>query len=143
MASITALRRFAGTGSLSNIFARIQPIVANYSKLVEVDKEVVTHTGQVFDKNDRRRARFIDREKEASNHQDIKIIHLCSANLSQVNERFAIDLINEVPPIKVKGRHVWCDGGNSALGHPKVYINLDSPGPQICAYCGLRYIRED
>ncbi|EDV25500.1 uncharacterized protein TRIADDRAFT_17646, partial [Trichoplax adhaerens] len=93
------------------------------------DKEVVTHTGQVFDKNDRRRARFIDREKEASNHQ--------------VNERFAIDLINEVPPIKVKGRHVWCDGGNSALGHPKVYINLDSPGPQICAYCGLRYIRED
>lgn len=42
----------------------------------------------------------------------------------QVNPRFAIDLINSVPPKPVKERVVWCDGGGGALGHPKVYINL-------------------
>ena len=34
---------------------------------------------------------------------------------------------------------VSCDGGGGPLGHPKVYINLDKPGPQSCPYCGLRY----
>ena len=40
---------------------------------------------------------------------------------------------------------VACDGGGGALGHPKVYINLDQPGPHACIYCGLRYefIRDD
>lgn len=33
----------------------------------------------------------------------------------QVNEKFAIDLINEIPPIKVKARSVWCDGGSRLL----------------------------
>nr|XP_019013418.1 uncharacterized protein I206_01484 [Kwoniella pini CBS 10737]OCF52199.1 hypothetical protein I206_01484 [Kwoniella pini CBS 10737] len=26
-------------------------------------------------------------------------------------------------------------GGMGALGHPKVYINLDKPGPKVCGYC--------
>ena len=47
MASLTVVRRLARVQLSSNSFARIQPVVANYSKLVEVDKEVVTHTGQV------------------------------------------------------------------------------------------------
>lgn len=29
--------------------------------------------------------------------------------------------------------------GGGALGHPKVYINLDQPGPRSCGYCGLRF----
>lgn len=28
-----------------------------------------------------------------------------------MNEKFAIDLIAEEPPIEIHGRHVWCDGG--------------------------------
>lgn len=41
-----------------------------------------------------------------------------------MNQQFAIDLIDEEPPIEVDCRVVWCDGGHDALGHPKVYINL-------------------
>ena len=35
---------------------------------------------------------------------------------------------------------VSCDGGGGALGHPRVYINLDPDGPQTCGYCGLRFV---
>ncbi|XP_070575835.1 NADH dehydrogenase [ubiquinone] iron-sulfur protein 6, mitochondrial-like [Ptychodera flava] len=86
------------------------------------DKQV-THTGQVFDEGDYRVVRFTQAQKE-------------------VNEKFAIDLIDDIPPIVVDGNHVWCDGGGGALGHPKVYINLDQEGPHACGYCGLRYIKK-
>lgn len=42
----------------------------------------------------------------------------------EVNENWAIKLINEVPPSPKKERIVACDGGGGPLGHPKVYINL-------------------
>ncbi|XP_008550974.1 NADH dehydrogenase [ubiquinone] iron-sulfur protein 6, mitochondrial [Microplitis demolitor] len=87
-------------------------------------KDVVTHTGQKFDPEDRRLVRFVDRPKE-------------------VNERWAINLINEVPPEPRPDRIVSCDGGGGPLGHPKVYINLDKPGNHICGYCGLRFYKED
>ena len=45
----------------------------------------------------------------------------------QVNEQFAIDLVAEEPVVVVENNHTWCDGGRGALGHPKVYINLDKP----------------
>ncbi|XP_028392824.1 NADH dehydrogenase [ubiquinone] iron-sulfur protein 6, mitochondrial-like [Dendronephthya gigantea] len=86
-----------------------------------VNADTVTHTGQVFEKDDYKRVRFTNREKT-------------------VNEQFAIDLIDEEPPIEVDSRVVWCDGGHAALGHPKVYINLDQEGPHACGYCGLRYV---
>ncbi|GIY94097.1 NADH dehydrogenase iron-sulfur protein 6, mitochondrial [Caerostris extrusa] len=73
-----------------------------------------------FDDDDSRLVRFTDREK-------------------QVNPHFAINLINSIPPKVVKDRVVSCDGGGGALGHPKVYINLDQPGPQACGYCGLQF----
>ncbi|XP_022901837.1 probable NADH dehydrogenase [ubiquinone] iron-sulfur protein 6, mitochondrial [Onthophagus taurus] len=85
-----------------------------------VPQEKVTHTGQKWDKNDYRLARFIGRPKH-------------------VNPNFAIDLIDKVPPIKCKERVVWCDGGSGPTGHPKVYINLDKPGNHACGYCGLRF----
>ncbi|KXJ10856.1 NADH dehydrogenase [ubiquinone] iron-sulfur protein 6, mitochondrial [Exaiptasia diaphana] len=85
-------------------------------------QDTVTHTGQVWDEKDYRNARFTDRNKE-------------------VNMNFSINLVAEEPPIEVKGRSVHCDGGGGALGHPKVYINLDPEGPHSCGYCGLRYIK--
>lgn len=59
----------------------------------------------MFEKDDYRLVRFIDRPKE-------------------VNKNWGIKLINEVPPSPKKERIVACDGGGGPLGHPKVYINL-------------------
>ena len=81
----------------------------------------VTHTGQSWDETDLRSARFMDKTKET-------------------NTAWAIDLIAKVPPKLVDKRVVACEGDpNPALGHPKVYISLDSHEPVSCIYCGLRY----
>ena len=61
----------------------------------------------------------------------------------QINPRFAINLIAEVPPIAVKDNWAQCDGGGGPLGHPKVFINVDDPQQYgTCGYCGLRFYRE-
>ncbi|XP_055076085.2 NADH dehydrogenase [ubiquinone] iron-sulfur protein 6, mitochondrial [Misgurnus anguillicaudatus] len=83
--------------------------------------EKITHTGQVYDENDVRRARFVGRLKE-------------------VNENFAINLVAEEPVTHVESRVVSCDGGGGALGHPRVYINLDKETKVgTCGYCGLQF----
>uniref|UniRef100_UPI00398F0250 NADH dehydrogenase [ubiquinone] iron-sulfur protein 6, mitochondrial isoform X1 n=1 Tax=Pristiophorus japonicus TaxID=55135 RepID=UPI00398F0250 len=83
--------------------------------------EKVTHTGQVFEEDDYRQVRFVGRQKE-------------------VNESFAIHLVAEEPVTEVTDRVVSCDGGGGALGHPKVYINLDKDTKVgTCGYCGLRF----
>ncbi|XP_025949668.2 NADH dehydrogenase [ubiquinone] iron-sulfur protein 6, mitochondrial isoform X3 [Dromaius novaehollandiae] len=83
--------------------------------------ELVTHTGQVYDEEDYRRIRFVGRQKE-------------------VNRNFAIDLIAEQPVSEVESRVISCDGGGGALGHPKVYINLDKDTKTgTCGYCGLQF----
>ncbi|CAH0400614.1 unnamed protein product [Chilo suppressalis] len=86
--------------------------------------DVCTHTGQKWDSNDYRLARF---------------------NLAQklINKSWAVNLIAEIPPREVPDRVVWCDGGSGAEGHPKIYINLDKPGPNTCGYCGLRFVKKD
>ncbi|GAB6030442.1 NADH dehydrogenase Fe-S protein subunit 6 ndufs6 [Chamberlinius hualienensis] len=81
------------------------------------------HTGQSWTADDYRLARFIDRPK-------------------QVNDRYAINLVNEIPPKAVKGNSVCCNGGGGPLGHPKVYINLDKAGNHACGYCGLRFYQD-
>ena len=45
------------------------------------------------------------------------------------------------PPeiITIDEDSVGCDGG--ALGHPKVYLNLDASGQIDCPYCGRRFVR--
>lgn len=90
--------------------------------------EEITHTGQYFDDDDWRRNRFLDRTKI-------------------VNRNWAVEMVNEVPPIEVEGRIAHCEGkdgpdGAVALGHPRVYMNLDNGKAQTCMYCGLRYIRK-
>ncbi|KAG0474752.1 hypothetical protein HPP92_014438 [Vanilla planifolia] len=56
------------------------------------------------------------------------------------SKKSPMELINEVPPIKVKGRIAVCEGdSNPALGHPIEFICLDLKDPAVCKYCGLRY----
>ncbi|EGN99659.1 Ndufs6, NADH-ubiquinone oxidoreductase complex I 13kd subunit [Serpula lacrymans var. lacrymans S7.3] len=57
----------------------------------------------------------------------------------QPNPVNAMDLINQEPIRLVDGRKAVCDGGGGPLGHPKIYINLDRPGPRPCGYCGLQF----
>jgi NADH dehydrogenase (ubiquinone) Fe-S protein 6 len=82
--------------------------------------EVVTHTGQVWQPDDYRRARFVDGKK-------------------LVNTRFAIDLIAEDPVVICKKRVISSDSGGP-LGHPKVFINLDKPGMHVCGYSGRKFV---
>ena len=43
--------------------------------------------------------------------------------------------------IRVTQRTVPCDGGDGALGHPRVFLRI--PGTQvICPYCSRLYILE-
>lgn len=63
--------------------------------------------------------------------------------LSNTSVKTPMELIAEVPPIVVKSRIVACEGTKDpALGHPIEYINLDLPHPQVCKYCGLRYVQD-
>uniref|UniRef100_A0A0N5AAK7 NADH dehydrogenase [ubiquinone] iron-sulfur protein 6, mitochondrial n=1 Tax=Syphacia muris TaxID=451379 RepID=A0A0N5AAK7_9BILA len=80
----------------------------------------VTHTGQAWDKSDYRLQRFDFAEK-------------------MVNPNIAQKMIAEVPPVASEERIVFCDGDHGALGHPRVYINLDKPGNHACGYCGKRF----
>ena len=54
-----------------------------------------------------------------------------------------MERISRVPPIVVNGLLAVCDGGGGALGHPLEYIQLDTvdTAPQVCKYCGLRYVK--
>ncbi|KAH9728038.1 NADH dehydrogenase iron-sulfur protein 6 [Citrus sinensis] len=64
-------------------------------------------------------------------------------NAKDVSKKSPMELINEVPPIKVEGRIVACEGdSNPALGHPIEFICLDLKEPAICKYCGLRYVQD-
>ena len=90
------------------------------SCVLKSNSEVVTHTGQQFEDNDYRKARFEGRNK-------------------LVNTRFAIDLIAEDPVVVCTERVVYSDGGGP-LGHPKVFINLDAPGVHSCGYSGRKFV---
>ncbi|KAL6503985.1 hypothetical protein OROGR_025908 [Orobanche gracilis] len=63
--------------------------------------------------------------------------------LSDASKKSPMELINEVPPIKVQDRIVACEGDNDpALGHPIEFICLDKVEPAVCKYCGLRYVQD-
>ncbi|EJU02058.1 ubiquinone oxidoreductase 20 kd subunit [Dacryopinax primogenitus] len=57
----------------------------------------------------------------------------------QPNPPSAMALVAEDPIRLVNGRKAVCDGGGGPLGHPKIYINLDKPGPRACGYFGIRF----
>ncbi|XP_031830796.1 NADH dehydrogenase (ubiquinone) 13 kDa A subunit [Nomia melanderi] len=120
-----ASRRIIGFLETSKVKFNFTSILSrNLHDVTSDTAKKVTHTGQLYDENDYRNARFVDRPKE-------------------VNDNWAIKLIAEVPPKPAKDRIVACNGGGGPLGHPKVYINLDKPGDHTCGYCGLRFYKED
>uniref|UniRef100_A0A7C8Z8Z1 Zinc finger CHCC-type domain-containing protein n=1 Tax=Opuntia streptacantha TaxID=393608 RepID=A0A7C8Z8Z1_OPUST len=63
--------------------------------------------------------------------------------MQDTSKKSPMELINEVPPVKVEGRIVRCDGApDPALGHPIEFICLDLDEPAVCKYCGLRYVQD-
>ncbi|XP_043486883.1 NADH dehydrogenase [ubiquinone] iron-sulfur protein 6, mitochondrial [Polistes fuscatus] len=122
MANKGILRLLETSSKISQInLPVVSLIIRKYSDKVS---DITTHTGQKFEPDDYRLVRFVDRPKH-------------------VNPNWAINLISKVPSTPVKSRIVACDGGGGPLGHPKVYINLDEPGPNTCGYCGLEFHKED
>lgn len=50
----------------------------------------------------------------------------------------------DVPEIRVmKSKSVACDGGEEALGHPKVYLNMGDEGRVECPYCDTLFVLKD
>jgi uncharacterized Zn-finger protein len=50
-----------------------------------------------------------------------------------------------MPPeetIVVSEERVACDGGGDALGHPRVFLEIDSTGEVVCPYCSRRFVLE-
>lgn len=95
---------------------------ANVRCMASKADDVVTHTGQKWDCRDYRMCRFMHSPK-------------------LVNPNWPVKLVAAIPPTKVTCRIVWCDGGSGPEGHPRVYINLDKPGPQYCMYCSAGFIK--
>lgn len=51
--------------------------------------------------------------------------------------------MTEIPPpevLYVDSPNVVCDGDEGPLGHPRVYMCMDSHGFVDCGYCDRRYI---
>jgi len=90
--------------------------------LQEVNTEPVTHTGQQFAVDDSRRVRFVGMSK-------------------LVNKNIAMKLVHE-DPIVVAEQRVVCSSSAGPLGHPKIYINIDSNEVHTCGYSGRRFIRK-
>lgn len=40
----------------------------------------------------------------------------------------------------VSTKTVACDGGEGALGHPRVYLTMDEEGKVVCPYCDRLHI---
>ena len=49
------------------------------------------------------------------------------------------------PPeiIEVEETVVACNGGGGALGHPRVFLNLESHGAIDCPYCDRRFVLKE
>jgi len=45
--------------------------------------------------------------------------------------------------IEVDKSQIACDGGDGALGHPRVYLTIERAGAIDCPYCGRRYVLKE
>ena len=45
-----------------------------------------------------------------------------------------------VETIIVEQTQLACDGGVGALGHPRVFLNMEGKGYVDCPYCGRHYV---
>ncbi len=50
--------------------------------------------------------------------------------------------IPPAPPevIVVDSHRLWCDGGDGALGHPRVYLEMGEAHFVECGYCARRFV---
>ncbi|GAA6008071.1 hypothetical protein JCM10207_007017 [Rhodosporidiobolus poonsookiae] len=65
-----------------------------------------------------------------------------TAEVYQPRPLAAVELIQDEPIRLIQGRVAACDGGGGALGHPRIFINIDKEGPHSCTYCGIRYEKD-
>lgn len=70
-------------------------------------------------------------------------------DMESVREKWgsdAMEKIGKMAVIEVESDVAICNGGGGALGHPIEYIKLrvsdEDAGPQVCKYCGLRFVRK-
>merc|ERR1739845_135172 len=61
----------------------------------------------------------------------------------QMSPNIAMEMYVEESIHVVEGRTVSCDGGGGALGHPKVFINLDKHKLGQCAYCSRLHVKKE
>ncbi len=43
--------------------------------------------------------------------------------------------------VTVNSAKVSCDGGEGALGHPRVFLNMGDKDSVQCTYCGRTFVR--
>ncbi|KAH7853613.1 hypothetical protein Vadar_004737 [Vaccinium darrowii] len=91
-----------------------------------------------------RSSNFASNSRSLSGVVNAEVITSHTAKWMQdMSKKSPMELINDVPPIKVEGRIVACEGDNNpALGHPIEFICLDLDQPAVCKYCGLRYLQK-
>ena len=67
------------------------------------------------------------------------------ANPASTKEQMARDMITDPPETEiVSSWRVACDGGEGALGHPRVWLSIPEDRGWIeCGYCDKRFIHED
>ncbi len=46
----------------------------------------------------------------------------------------------EIIEVDASTKQVYCDGGDSALGHPGVYYTFDGQNSVDCGYCDRRFV---
>lgn len=53
-------------------------------------------------------------------------------------------MVIEAPEtIYVQSRYLSCDGGEGALGHPRVYLNMGEDSQVECPYCDRLFILDE
>lgn len=45
--------------------------------------------------------------------------------------------------IYVTEKRFYCDGGDGALGHPRVFLTVEKEGKIDCPYCGKHFVLEE
>jgi uncharacterized Zn-finger protein len=51
-------------------------------------------------------------------------------------------VLDTIEKFYIDGDTAVCDGGSSALGHPRVYLAIDGSGQVTCPYCGRVFVRD-
>ena len=107
----------------SNRMFRFRPTIAVVQRTYNACSlsSEVGHTGQQFPEGDQRNARYLGGKQK------------------EVNPNFAVKMVAEEPVEVTGATHAWCSGGHGALGHPKVFVNLDKGITKACGYCGKQF----